>query len=533
MNKKTRRIVTFAVMMGTALAALDGTVVSTAMPTITGHLGGLSLYPWVFSAYLLTGTVTVPIYGKLADLYGRKPLFTVGASLFLLGSALCGTASGMPQLIAYRVIQGIGSGGVLPLTSTIVGDIYSVEERGRVQGLFSGVWGVSSVVGPLIGGLMTQYLSWRGIFYMNLPFGLLSIALLWMYLHEQTEKRRPRIDYLGVALLTLGVSALLLGIQEGGVDFPWNSWPILTLLALAVVFLSLFIWQEFRAPEPVLPPPLFRRRIIAVSTIGAVLLGALIIVVPSYLPLFIQGVEGGNAVEAGFGLAPLSVLWAIGSYLSGMLVLRLGYRVSATTGVIIASLGLACLVPLGWLALSQGALIALILAGTGLAGIGMGVISLTYLIAVQNSVPWNQRGVATASNQFARTIGGAVGVSALGAVLNGQLGSRLAALGLSLNNISDPTQHGKKLAVNDLLRPETRAALPHSLLTQLTASLGGSLHILFLLMFAMAIAGLAASLLLPGGAISSKTGGASTETPAQAGAPAQPTSEAASAIPAD
>ena len=533
MNKKTRRIVTFAVMMGTALAALDGTVVSTAMPTITGHLGGLSLYPWVFSAYLLTGTVTVPIYGKLADLYGRKPLFTVGASLFLLGSALCGTATSMPLLIAYRVIQGIGSGGVLPLTSTIVGDIYSVEERGRVQGLFSGVWGVSSVVGPLIGGLMTQYLSWRGIFYMNLPFGLLSIALLWIYLHEQTEKRRPHIDYLGTALLTLGVSALLLGIQEGGVNFPWNSWPILTLLALAVIFLALFIWQEFRAPEPVLPPPLFRRRIIAVSTIGAALLGALIIVVPSYLPLFIQGVEGGNAVEAGIGLAPLSVLWALGSYLSGMLVLRLGYRISATTGVIITSLGLACLVPLGWLSLSQGALIALILIGTGLAGIGMGVISLTYLIAVQNSVPWNQRGVATASNQFARTIGGAVGVSALGAVLNGQLGSRLAALGISLNGISDPSQHGKQLTINDLLRPETRAALPHTLLTQLTTSLGGALHILFILMLAMGIAGLAASFLLPGGAISSKSAAAPTETLAQAGAPAQQSEEKAGAMPAD
>lgn len=532
MNKKTRRIVTFAVMMGTALAALDGTVVSTAMPTITGHLGGLSLYPWVFSSYLLTGTVTVPIYGKLADQYGRKPLFTVGASLFLLGSALCGTATSMPQLIAYRVIQGIGSGGVL-LTSTIVGDIYSVEERGRVQGLFSGVWGVSSVVGPLIGGLITQYLSWRGIFYMNLPFGLLSIVLLWLYLHEQTEKRRPRIDYLGAVLLTLGVSALLLGIQEGGVDFPWNSWPILTLLALAVVFLGLFVWQEFRAPEPVLPPPLFRRRIMAVSTIGATLLGTLIIVVPSYLPLFIQGVEGGNAVEAGIGLAPLAVLWALGSLLSGVLVLRLGYRVSATTGVIIASLGLACLVPLGWLSLSQGALIALILVGTGLAGIGMGVISLTYLIAVQNSVPWNQRGVATASNQFARTIGGAVGVSALGAVLNGQLSSRLAALGISLNGISDPSQHGKTLTVNDLLRPETRAALPHTLLTHLTAALGGSLNILFILMLAMGIAGFAASLLLPGGPVSSQSADTTTETLAQAEALAQPASEAAKAMPAD
>jgi EmrB/QacA subfamily drug resistance transporter len=520
MTRKNRRIVTFAVMMGTALAALDGTVVSTAMPTITGHLGGLALYPWVFSAYLLTSTISVPIYGKLADLYGRKRLFTVGATLFLIGSALCGTSNSMTQLIAYRVIQGIGAGGVLPLTSTIVGDIYSVEERGRVQGLFSGVWGVSSVVGPLIGGLITQYISWRGIFYMNIPFGLLAIALLWLYLHEQIEGHRPRIDYLGTALLTLGISALLLGIQEGGVDFPWNSWPILTLLALAVVFLALFVWQEFRAPEPVLPPPLFRQRVIAVSTLGALLLGALIIVLPSYLPLYIQGVQGGTALIAGIGLAPLSVLWVIGSYLSGVLVLRLGYRVSALTGVTVASLGLACLIPLGWLSLSKVTLAVLILSGTGLAGIGMGTISLTYLIAVQNSVPWNQRGVATASNQFSRTIGGAIGVAALGAVLNGQLNSRLAAAGISLSGIANPAQPGQHLTVNGLLRPETRSALPANLLAQLVGPLGGSLHILFLLMFLIAAIGIAAAIFLPGGAVVSKPGSASSETTTKAEAPA-------------
>src|SRR5215831_11061482 len=187
MIQKHRRIVTFAVMMGTALAALDVTVVSTAMPTIIGHLGSLSLYPWVFSAYLLSSTITMPLYGKLSDIYGRKRLFALGAIIFLIGSALCGTANSMPELILYRALQGLGAGGVQPMTMTIIGDMYSMEERGRIQGLFSSVWSISSIVGPAVGGVMTQYLSWRGIFYMNVPFGIISIILLWKYLDEQIE----------------------------------------------------------------------------------------------------------------------------------------------------------------------------------------------------------------------------------------------------------------------------------------------------------------------------------------------------------
>jgi len=534
MTRHDRRIVTIAVMLGTALAALDATVVSAAMPTIVGRLGGFSLYPWVFSAYLLASTITVPIYGKLADLFGRKRMFTIGAVLFLLGSGLCGAATSMPLLILFRVIQGFGAGGVQPLTSTIVGDIYSVEERGKVQGLFSGVWGVSSVIGPAIGGLITQYISWRGIFYMNLPFGLLSIILLWVYLHEQVERRRPRIDYLGATLLAIGVTALLIGILEGGVDFPWDSAPILTLLALAVVCLALFVWQEFRAPEPMLPPRLFRQRIIAVSTLGALLLGTLIIVIPSYLPLYVQGVEGGTALIAGLALAPLSVFWPAGSYLCGVLVLRLGYRPSALAGVALSSVGLALLLPLGWLNASVPATAALILIGMGLTGFGLGILSLTYLIAVQNNVPWNQRGVATASNQFSRTIGGAIGVSALGAVLNAQLGGRLAATGINLSAIADPTQPGQHLTINALLRPETRAALPSDLLAHLVGPLGASLHILFLIMFALAVLGIISAWLLPSGAVTSTPASAAEQPPLPSeAAPTQPSGEAAGAVSAD
>jgi EmrB/QacA subfamily drug resistance transporter len=491
MPQRHRRIVTIAVILGTALAALDVTVVSTAMPTIIGRLGSLSLYPWVFSAYLLTSTITMPLYGKLADIAGRKRMFALGATIFLIGSVLCGTATSMPQLIAYRVLQGLGAGGVLPMTITIVGDIYSMQERGRIQGLFSSVWSISSIVGPAIGGLITQYLSWRGIFYMNIPFGILSIFLLWKYLDERLEPRRVRIDYAGAGLLCLGVSALLLAILEGGTDFPWDSLPILGLFALAALCTALFIWQEFRTPEPILPPSLFGRPIISVSLLGSLLLGVLMVALPTYIPLYVQGVLGSTALIAGIAVAPLSVLWPLGSYLSGRLVLRLGYRVSALAGVVLSVLGMALLIPLGWLNLDTIAQGACILIGTGLAGFGMGTISLTYLIAIQNSVPWQGRGVATASGQFARSIGGAVGVSAMGAALNAELARQLTAHGINL--------HG--LTVNALLRPETRAALPADLIAQLVGPLGAALHIVFLITVTITAAGVIAAWWLPGGKV--------------------------------
>jgi EmrB/QacA subfamily drug resistance transporter len=519
MNQRNRKIVTFAVMMGTALAALDTTVVSTAMPTIIGHLGSLSLYPWVFSAYLLSSTITMPIYGKLADIYGRKRMFALGAIIFLLGSALCGTATSMPLLILYRVLQGVGAGGVQPMTMTIIGDIYSMEERGRIQGLFSSVWSISSIVGPTVGGLMTQYLSWRGIFYMNIPFGIISIILLWKYLDEQLEPRRVRIDYLGAALLCTGVTALLLAILEGGTAFPWGSLPILSLFGVAVFSTILFLWQESRAPEPMLPPPLFRRRIISVSVLGSVLLGALIVAVPSYLPLYVQGVLGGTALVAGFAVAPLSLLWPAGSYLCGRLVLRVGYRVSALAGAVFSILGIALLIPLGWLPLGTTAQGACILIGIGLAGFGMGTISLTYLIAVQNSVPWNQRGVATASSQFARSIGGAVGVSAMGAVLNTRLASQLLARGINLGAIADPAQPGHSLTVSSLLRPETRDALSADLVARLVGPLGDALHVVFLIIVAITLAGLLAAWWLPGGKVTpqEESGDGKTTVPVEAG----------------
>src|SRR3989440_4645392 len=258
MTKKTKIIVTIALMLGMSLAALDTTIVGTALPSIVGKLGGITLYSWVFSAYLLTSTSTVAIYGKLADLFGRKPLFLFGTAVFLIGSMASGAAQSMEQLIIFRAIQGVGAGAVLPIVLTIIGDIFTLEERARVQGLFSGVWAVSGILGPALGGFIVDQWSWRWVFYINVPFGLISMALLVLNFKENVERKKRHLDYSGAATLTGGIVALLFALMQGGTSWAWNSLPSIGLFATAAVLLTLFIWIEFRAEEPILPLHLFK-----------------------------------------------------------------------------------------------------------------------------------------------------------------------------------------------------------------------------------------------------------------------------------
>src|SRR6266496_5677142 len=333
MTRQAKIIITIALMLGMALAALDTTIVGTAMPSIVGKLGGITLYSWVFSIYLLTSTTTVPIYGKLADLYGRKPLFLFGTALFLIGSAASGAAQSMEQLILFRAIQGSGAGAVLPIVLTIIGDIFALEERAKVQGLFSGVWGLSSIVGPALGGVIVDHFSWRWVFYINIPFGLLSAFLLIVFLKENVERKKHSIDYLGSLLLTVGIVALLFALLQGGVTWAWISLPSLGLFTLAIVLLVLFLLQEARAPEPILPLTLFTNRIITISSIGGGILGVVLFGITSYVPLFVQGVRGGTATSAGVTLGPLLVAWPIAATLSGRIVIRYGYRFTAVLGM--------------------------------------------------------------------------------------------------------------------------------------------------------------------------------------------------------
>jgi EmrB/QacA subfamily drug resistance transporter len=493
MTRKAKITVTIALMLGMSLASLDTTIVGTAMPSIVGKLGGITLYSWVFSIYLLASTTTVPIYGKLADLFGRKPVFLFGTALFLIGSIASGASQSMEQLIVFRAIQGLGAGAVLPIVLTIIGDIFVLEERARVQGLFSGVWALSSIVGPALGGLIVDHFSWRWVFYINIPFGLLSAFLLIISLKEHVEPKKLSLDYIGTLTLTGGIVALLFALLQGGTTWAWNSFQSIALFSLAAVLLILFFYQERRAPEPILPLTLFKNRIIAISSIGGVILGVIMFGITSYVPLFVQGVKGGTATSAGITLGPLLIAWPISSTLSGKIILRFGYRFTAVMGGFFAAIGV------GMVTLFQmDTGLPFIIAAMAVIGTGLGLMSTSFVIAVQNAVPWNLRGVATASTQFFRTIGGTVGVAVMGTILNAQMALHLKPVFASYSDVLAHLPKGIAPS-NVLLTPGLRETLPVDLLTQLQAALAQSLFWVYMLMFVFALIGLAAMFQFPGG----------------------------------
>ena len=493
MARKSKIIVTIALMLGMSLAALDTTIVGTAMPSIVGKLGGITLYSWVFSAYLLTSTTTVPIYGKLADLFGRKPVFLFGTTLFLIGSVASGASQSMEQLIVFRAIQGLGAGAVLPIVLTIIGDIFALEERARVQGLFSGVWATSSIVGPALGGLIVDHFSWRWVFYINIPFGLLSAFLLIIYFKEKVERKKLSLDYIGTLTLTGGVVALLFALLQGGTNWAWNSLPSIALFALAAMLLVLFIYQENRAPEPILPLTLFKNRIIAISSIGGVILGVIMFGITSYVPLFVQGVKGGTATSAGVTLGPLLIAWPISSTLSGKVILRFGYRFTAVMGALFASIGMGMVTLFH---VDTG--LPFVVAAMFIIGTGLGFMSTSFVIAVQNAVPWNLRGVATASTQFVRTMGGTVGVAVMGTILNAQMALHFVPIFAHYSDVLARLPKGLSPS-NVLLTPDVRSTLPVNLLNQLQLALAQGLFWIYALMFVCALIGLAIMFLLPGG----------------------------------
>ena len=493
MTRKAKTIVVIALMLGMFLAALDTTIVGTALPSIVSKLGGIGLYSWVFSIYLLTSTTTVPIYGKLADLYGRKPIFLFGSALFLLGSILSGSAQSMEQLIIYRAIQGLGAGAVLPIVLTIIGDIFELKERAKVQGLFSGVWGISSVVGPAIGGIIVDHFSWRWVFFINIPFGILSCVLLALALKENVERKHQRLDYLGTLTLTGSIVALLFFLLQGGTTWSWLSVQSIGLVALFLVLLVGFLFQEQRAPDPILPLTLFNNRIIAVASIGGVILGILMFGIITYIPLFVQGVSGGTATSAGITLGPLLLAWPIASTLSGRVVIRYGYRFTAVLGMIFAAAG-SGMVTL----FTTGTSLLFIVIAMLTIGTGLGFASTAFIISVQNAVPWKLRGVATASTQFVRTIGGTIGVAVLGTILNAQMAFRFPAIFARYPAATASLPRSVSQA-NVLLTPNVRASLPAAFLHQLQLAFAQSLFWLYLLVFIFAITGVALMFLLPGG----------------------------------
>jgi EmrB/QacA subfamily drug resistance transporter len=415
-----RRAVTIGVLTGTALAALEATVVGAAMPTVVASLGGLEHYSWVFSAYLLTSTVTVPVWGKLSDLYGRRRLYQVGIALFLLGSGLSGAAQDMEQLVAFRALQGVGAGALIPIGLTILADLFDLERRARVQGLFSGVWGVASVVGPPVGGFITEHWSWRWVFYLNLPIGLAAAVIIGLALREPRRQAKPSIDYAGAALLTCAMTLLMLALFDArsarSLLSPGRLAALLGAAAAAVAFLR----AERRAREPILPLTLLRNRVVAVAVICGFLAGGAMFGAISYVPLYVQATMAAGAAAAGASLTPLMLAWVTFSVIGGRLLLRIGYRWTVLTGLTVMTAGFVLLTRLG-----PGSSRTVLYADMAIVGAGLGLAMLTLLIAVQQAVPRTQLGVATSVNQLARALGGTVAVAVMGVMLTAGLARRL------------------------------------------------------------------------------------------------------------
>lgn len=463
-----RPLTVVALLLGLFLAAMEMTVVSTAMPTAVGDLGGIHLYAWVFAAYMLTMTVTLPIHGKLADLYGRKPVMFAGIALFLAGASLCGLAGSMNQLILFRAVQGIGAGAIQPVALTIVGDLFDVHQRARVQGLLAAMWGFAGLVGPVLGGFIVQYLSWRWIFYINIPPGLACAAVLLVAYREKVERKEHRLDFAGAVLLSLAVVLALLAAR--------SRHEAAAFVPAAAVCLALFLWTERGAPEPLLPLDIFGQRVIAVATGSGVLVGAAMISVVTYVPLYVQSVLGGSPMEAGSVVAPISVGWPIMSTLSGWLLPRTGYRRPICGGLGVAA-GAAFLLALS---LRPGVDLWVPRLLTFVYGMGLGFANTPLIIAVQSSVPWERRGVATSSTMFSRTIGGTLSVGILGGVLAAALAGSGAPAG----------------TVDRLLGPG-RGLLAPAVVRSISGALQGGMERILWAVAAIAFAGFAASLFFP------------------------------------
>ena len=421
-DPQRRRWILGALMMTMMLAAMDTTIVSTAIPQIVGDLGGFALFSWVFSIYLLAQTVTIPVYGKLADTFGRKPVLIVGTLIFLAGSMASALAWNMIALIAFRGLQGLGAGSIMATVNTLAGDLYSVRERARIQGWLSSVWGIAAIVGPTLGGAFAEYASWRWIFLINLPIGVLSIILIARFLHEQPQRRRHRIDFAGAGLILAAGGSLIFGLLQGGQTWPWLSVPSVAVFALALMLIVALIVVERNAAEPIQPRWLWRHPVLVGSNLCMVGMGLVMMGPNTYLPTFGQSVYGLGAIAAGFVLATMSIGWPLASSLSGHLYLRIGFRDTALGGavlVVLAAIGFLLLparASIWWVVLDQVAL-----------GAGFGLLSTPLLVGVQSTVTWRDRGVVTGANIFSRYLGQSLGAALFGAIFNASITQSLAA----------------------------------------------------------------------------------------------------------
>ena len=476
MSSRRRWAVTAGVMTGMFIAALEATVVGTAMPTVIASLGGLNHYSWVFSAYLVTSTVTVPVWGKLSDLYGRRLLYQIGIIIFLIGTMLSGMSGSMTQLIIFRAVQGLGAGALVPLGMTIIGDIFTLQERAKMQAYFSGVWGLSSVVGPIVGGFITDQISWRWVFFINIPVGIAAALIIGFALKEPKYHEKPSIDYAGAGLLMIAISLLMLATVEGGTSLTTLFSPDNVLIfAAAFILLLVFVLVEKKAADPLIPFKLFKNRTVSVSVTAGFLAGVAMFGAISFIPLFAQGALGSTATEAGSLLTPLMLSWVLMSVVGGRLLLKVGYRSISIVGFVILTAGFI------FLALFQRETARFWLyLDLVLIGAGLGLTMLTLLIAVQQAVQRTQLGIATSLNQFSRAIGGAFGVAIMGAFLTAGLAAQLNHAAQSGNAFLTVEQAAEFASnPNALIDPQAKANLPVETLDILQEAMAASIHRVF------------------------------------------------------
>ncbi len=471
----SRPLVTAAAIAVILITAIEGTIVATVMPQIVGQLGQFDLFSWVFTAYLLTQAVTIPLYGRLADIFGRKRMLLIAVGLFLVGSLMCGFAGGMLSLIAFRVVQGTGAGGLIPLAQTVVGDMYTPVERARIQGWLSSVWAVGSIIGPLLGAFLVAHTIWPMVFWVNIPIAAIAAAMLILWLHEKLQQRQHRIDVVGALLMVAGSGLLMFAVVQAA---HLGAALVAALIAAAVALLTLLVAYEKRAPEPMIPIELLKNRVIAAGTLGACALGAIMMGATAFVSLYVQGVMGRGAMLAGLVLMTPSLTWPIGSVFGGWMMLKTSYRATTLVGTLPLLLGCALMIALNP---TSGALIAAF--GVGFIGIGMGLTNNTYTVAIQGTVDWSQRGVATSTMSFMRQVGQSVGAAVFGGTVNAQLAGAGAGADM-VDRIMDPTQ---------------RATISAAAIAPLTDAVAAGLHSVYVITAVLGLCVLATALMLPKG----------------------------------
>lgn len=469
-----RTLILISVMLAMFLSAIEATIVATAMPAIVGELGGFSLYSWVFSAYLLMSAATILIFGKLADIFGRKPVFVTGVLVFIIGSIVAGLSTSMLVLIIARFIQGLGAGALMPVSTTIIGDIYNKTERAKIQGYLSAVWGISAVSGPLLGGFFVDVLDWRFVFWMNIPLGILAMTGILVFLDENLVKKRYTIDYVGAIWIFIAIGSLLFIFVEGGVSIPWTSILMKIIMGITIISFVIFFRQQVQTEDPMMPFEVWKYPMIRMANIASLTTGMMLIGVSSYLPAFVQGVMGQSAMIAGFTLTTMSIGWPLASMVAGRLLLFIGYRKTSLIGAIFLTIGAILFY---FLSPEKGP----VWAGTGsfFIGIGLGMTSTTFIVGIQSSVTWEIRGIATATNMFMRSLGSALGVALFGGILNNQIKKHIIEGGL--------VDHASVDTVNMLLNADQRKLLSRDVQLILREGLTSGLHVIYTSLLLLAV----------------------------------------------